>query len=221
MLRRDTVGVGGIEPVSGKEVVGLALGEQQPVKHQGAACGVPGGEFHIVGHHQNRRALPAQCQQQLRQLRLGIGVQPLGGLVQQQHRGLPQQQLAYGKTLDLAAGQVVGMPRQQWRQLQLFRHLHGLGFVLFGTVQQLLLHRIGHKQRPGVLGQHTQPLTLCQLHLAPIGLPKAGQCLHQCGFACAVAAQQTQQLTLMKRYVCAPQDILALFGIAEPKLLAL
>ena len=221
MLCRDTVGVGGIEPISCKEVVGLALREQQPVKHQGAACGVPGGEFHIVGHHQNRRALPAQRQQQLRQLRLGIGVQPLGGLVQQQHRGLPQQQLAYGKTLDLAAGQVVGMPRQQRRQLQLFRHLHGLGFVLFSTVQQLLLHRIGHKQRPGVLGQHTQPLTLCQLHLTTIGLSEAGQHLHQCGFACAVAAQQTQQLTLMKRYVCAPQDILALFGIAEPKLLAL
>ena len=82
MLCRDTVGVGGIEPVSGKEVVGLALGEQQPVKHQGAACGIPGGEFYIVGHHQNRRALPAQCQQQLRQLRLGIGVQPLGMLPQ-------------------------------------------------------------------------------------------------------------------------------------------
>ena len=111
MLCRDTVGIGGIEPISCKEVVGLALREQQPVKHQGAACGVPGGEFYIVGHHQNRRALPAQRQQQLRQLRLGIGVQPFGGLVQQQHRGLPQQQLAYGKTLDLAAGQVVGMPR--------------------------------------------------------------------------------------------------------------
>ena len=174
-----------------------------------------------MGHHQNRRALPAQRQQQLRQLRLGIGVQPLGGLVQQQHRGLPQQQLAHRQTLDLATGQVVGMPRQQRRQLQPLRHLHGLGFVLFGTVQQLLLHRIGHKQRPGVLGQHTEPLTLRQLYLAPIGLPKAGQCLHQRGFACAVAAQQTQQLTLMKRYVCAPQDILALFGIAEPKLLAL
>ena len=82
------------------------------------------------------------------------------------------------------------MPRQQWRQLQLFRHLHGLGFVLFGTVQQLLLHRIGHKQRPGVLGQHTQPLTLCQLYFATIGLSEAGQCLQQCGFACTVAAQQ-------------------------------
>ena len=113
------------------------------------------------------------------------------------------------------------MPRQQRRQLQPLRHLHGLGFVLFGTVQQLLLHRIGHKQRPGVLRQHTQPLPFCQPYLATIGLPKAGQCLHQCGFACAVAAQQTQQLTLMKRYVCAPQDILALFGIAEPKLFAL
>ena len=31
MLRRDTVGVGGIEPVAGKEVVGLSLREQQPV----------------------------------------------------------------------------------------------------------------------------------------------------------------------------------------------
>ena len=82
------------------------------------------------------------------------------------------------------------MPRQQRRQLQLFRHLHGFGFVLFGTVQQLLLRRIGHKQRPGVLGQHTQPLTLRQLYLATIGLPKAGQCLHQSGLARAVAAQQ-------------------------------
>ena len=190
MLRRDAVGVGGIEAVAREEGMWLALGQQQSVKHQGAACGVPGGEFHIVGHHQNRRALPAQCQQQLRQLRLGIGVQPLGGLVQQQHRGLPQQQLAHRQTLDLATGQVVGMPRQQRRQLQPLRHLHGLSFVLFGTVQQLLLHRVGHKQRPGVLGQHTQPLTPCQLYLAPIGLPKAGQCLQQCGFACAVAAQQ-------------------------------
>ena len=113
------------------------------------------------------------------------------------------------------------MPRQQGRQLQLLRHLRGLGFVLFGTVQQFLLHRVGHKQRPGVLGQHTQPLTLCQLHLAPIGLSEAGQCLHQRGFACTVAAQQAQQFPLMKRYICAPQDVLALFGIAEPKLLAL
>ena len=174
-----------------------------------------------MGHDQDGRALPAQFLQQLRQLRLGIGVQPLGGLVQQQHRGLPQQQLAYGKTLDLTTGQVVGMPRQQRRQLQPLRHLHGPGFVLFGTVQQLLLHRVGHKQRPGVLGQHTQPLALCQLYLATIGLLESRQRLQQRGLARAVAAQQAQQLPLMKRYICAPQDVLALFGIAEPKLLTL
>ena len=113
------------------------------------------------------------------------------------------------------------MPRQQGRQLQLLRHLHGFGLILFGTVQQLLLHRIGHKQRSGVLGQHTQPLTLCQLYLATIGLLEICQRLHQRGFACAVAAQQTQQLTLMKCYICAAKNIFAFFGISEPKLLAL
>ena len=91
MLRRDAVGVGGIEAVTREEGMGLTLREQQPVKHQGAAHSIAGGKLHIVGHHQNRRALPAQCQQQLCQLRLGIGVQPLGGLVQQQYLRVKEQ----------------------------------------------------------------------------------------------------------------------------------
>ena len=57
--------------------------------------------------------------------------------------------------------------------------------------------------------------------LAPLHRENAGNRVEKRGFACAVAAQQPQQIALMKRYVCAPQDILALFGIAEPKLLAL
>ena len=174
-----------------------------------------------MGHDQDGRALPAQRPQQLRQLRLGVGVQSLGRLVQQQHRGLTQQQLAHGKTLDLTTGQVVGMPRQQRYQLQLLRHLHGFFSFLTGAVQQLLLHRIGHEQRPCVLGQHTEPLALRQLHLATIGLLESRQRLQQRGLARAVAAQQAQQLALTERHICAAKNVFAFFGIAEPKLLAL
>ena len=113
------------------------------------------------------------------------------------------------------------MPRQQRRQLQLLRHLHGLGLILTGAVQQLLLHRIGHEQRPCVLGQHTQPLTLCQLHLATIGLLEIRQRLQQRGLARAVAAQQAQQLALPERHIRAAKNVFAFFGISEPKFLAL
>ena len=81
MLRRDAVGVGGIEAVAREESVGFALRQQQAIKHQGAARGIAGGKLHIVGHDQDRRAIPAQRPQQLCQLRLGVGVQSLGAPV--------------------------------------------------------------------------------------------------------------------------------------------
>ena len=113
------------------------------------------------------------------------------------------------------------MPRQQRRQLQLPRHLHGLGLILTGAVQQLLLHRIGHEQRPCVLRQHAEPLPLCQLHLATIGLLEICQRLQQRGLAHAVAAQQAQQLALPERHIRAAKNVFAFFGISEPKFLAL
>ena len=153
--------------------------------------GVVGAEGHVVADHDDGHTPGQQPVQDLRQLVLKGGVQALGGLVQQQHVRLQQQDLRQSRPLLLSPGQVIGVAAQQAGDAaQLAHPLHRRPVP--AHVQQILLHRLLQKQRPGVLGQQGRPAPAEDL--PPLGPVHPGQQGERGGFTRPVAPQQSQKL---------------------------
>ena len=181
----------GIEPVAGEEVPGALLRRDAPLEKQGAPVGVVGAEGHVVADHNDGHTPGQQPVQDLRQLVLKGGVQALGGLVQQQHVRLQQQDLRQSRPLLLSPGQVIGVAAQQAGDAAQTAHpLHRRPVP--AHVQQILLHRLLQKQRSGVLGQ--QGCSPVADDLSPLGPVHPGQQGEGGGLARPVAPQQSQKL---------------------------
>ena len=186
--------------------------------------GVAGAEFHIVADHDHGDASRRQGAEDGGQLLLELGVQALGGLVQQQDLRVKEQHLTQGGTLLLAAGQVVGMAVQQRRQAaERHRLLHPLlpqvgGYPLSvkGLIQ-ILADGLFHKQRTGILRQHAH--TPDTAHRAAIGRQRTAEQVERGGLARAVSAQQCQKLPLIHGEVKPLYHVRGLRLIAEPQAL--
>ena len=83
--------------------------EDLPVEEHGHAVGVPGAEFHIMRHHDDRDALPFQIGEDRSKRLLEEAVDALCRLVEQQELRLGEQHLGERRALLLAAGEIVGV----------------------------------------------------------------------------------------------------------------
>ena len=169
-----------------------------------------------MADHDDRHPPGQKLIQNLSQLVLKGGVQALRRLVQQQHVRFQKQNFSQSGALLLPPGQVIGVAVQK------------IGHAAQGTyplqrlpvpahVQQVLLHRLLQKQRPGVLGQ--QGRFSPPGHFSPLGAVQPCQQGQRSGFACTVPPQQGQKFSGVHGEGQALHDVPALPVIAEPQLL--
>ena len=184
--------------------------------------GVAGAELHVVADHDHGDAARRQRAKDGGELLLEFGVQPLGGLVQQQYLRVKEQNFTQRGALLLPAGQVVGVAIQQLRQAA---EGHGLRHPLFPKVRgqrlaverlvQVLTDGFFHEKRLGILRQHTDAAGVP--HRTAVGRQGAAEQVERRGLAGAVAAQQGQQLPLIHGEVKTPHHIRLLRRVAEPQ----
>ena len=170
--------------------------------------GIFGAEGHVVAHHHHCRAAFGQTAQDGGQLVLKGGVQPLGGLVQQQDLGTEQQHLRQRGPLPLAAGKIKGVTGQKRFQMAEGDHLTQTPVGLL-PVQRKLPQQCGKvfahggldKEGLGILGQQAEPTAPGVLRVAaqngdpaPIGDLQPRHQAESCGFSHAVSSQNRQNL---------------------------
>ena len=107
---RHAAGRGRVEAAGGEKLPRRSFGDNRAVKEHRAPIGKARAELRVVAYHDD--AYTALCQapydpgKRLFELR----VKSLRRLVEEQHLGLPQKDLAKCRPLLLAAGKIVGVP---------------------------------------------------------------------------------------------------------------
>ena len=221
----------GVDPPARR---GLELVDQVPAPQQADAVGHLAGAIHVVGHHQDGLAGIGQGPHQVMELVDGRGVEPGGGLVEQQDVGVTQDGQRDGHLLAHALGVApqaqaarigtqrdpiqrrldVGVPARHARQLQKVAQVLARIQVL---VQRRRFRQISH--RPARSHQVGADLLAVDQH-PPAGCrqeaQEGGQRRRLAG---AVAAQQPVHLTPGHGKADAGQHLLAaalhaqLFGL--------
>ena len=188
-----------------------------------------------MGHHTDGDTLLLELLQNIGQNGLEEGIQPLGGLIQQQKLWLQQEDFAQGQPLLLPAAHIVGVQLSLPLQPKQGNHIvHPLQLLLFGAfgpgqpVKQLLLGGDFGEKGLGILGKEAQTavglfpvsrlfhLPAQQLYPAPVGFQQAGGYLHSRAFSHAVAPHKAEPFPFFHPHVQIPQDIGAGLLIPEP-----
>ena len=217
------VGRGGVKTLTGKERLGCVHGDDAAVEEQTATVCVLSAELHIMADHDDTHAFFSKLFQNPCKGDLEIIVHTLGRLVQQEHFGILQQHFCQSSSLLLAAGQVIGMAIQQTFQPAESHHFSDfirnlMKFFTGEYRQQFLTDILLHQQHLRILRQSCDLLRLAS-EFTPVRLSHATEHIQGGTLACAVTAQDTQQLTGISFHGHTLQNIRGILLIPKPDLI--